>query len=62
MANAGLSVEALEAIYRAELPRFVRAASAITGDETAGRDAVQEAFVQAVRERASFRYEAPLDA
>jgi RNA polymerase sigma-70 factor (ECF subfamily) len=62
MASAGLSVEALEAIYRANLPRFVRAAAAIAGDEAAGRDAVQEAFAQAVRKRASFRHEAPLEA
>src|SRR5207342_660992 len=35
---------------------------AISGDEGAGRDAVQEAFVQAVRKRASFKFEAPLEA
>jgi RNA polymerase sigma-70 factor (ECF subfamily) len=40
----------------------VRAAAAIVDDEAAGRDAVQEAFVQAVRKRASFRFESPLEA
>jgi RNA polymerase sigma-70 factor, ECF subfamily len=44
------------------LPRFVRAATAIVGDEGAGRDAVQDAFVQAVRKRASYKGEASLEA
>ena len=62
MSARGATVEALESLYRAELPRFVRAAAAIVGDEAAGRDAVQEAFVQAVRKRASFKFGAPLEA
>jgi len=62
MASSGASVEALETLYRAELARFVRAAAAIAGDEASGRDAVQEAFVRAVRRRTSFRNEAPLEA
>jgi RNA polymerase sigma-70 factor (ECF subfamily) len=59
---AGATVEGLEALYRAGLTRFVRAAAAIAGDEAAGRDAVQEAFAKAVRRRASFKHEAPLEA
>ena len=55
-------IEELESLYRAELPRFVRAAAAIVGDEAVGRDAVQEAFVRAVRKRASFKFESPLEA
>jgi len=62
MAAGGATVEALEWLYRADLPRFVRAAAAIVGDEESGRDAVQEAFVQAVRKRGSFKFEAPLEA
>ena len=62
MATRGATLEALESLYRADLPRFVRAAAAIVGDEAAGRDAVQEAFVQAVRKRESFKFEAPLEA
>ena len=62
MAACGATVEALESLYRADLPRFVRAAAAIVGDEAAGRDAVQDAFVHAVRKRASFKFEAPLEA
>ena len=62
MAARGATVEALESLYRADLPRFVRAATAIVGDEAAGRDAVQEAFARAVRKRASFKFESPLEA
>jgi RNA polymerase sigma-70 factor (ECF subfamily) len=62
MTVGGATVEALESLYRADLPRFVRAAAAILGDEAAGRDAVQEAFTEAVKKRASFRAEAPLEA
>ena len=62
MAARGATVEALESLYRADLPRFVRAATAIVGDEGAGRDAVQDAFVQAVRKRGSYKGEAPLEA
>jgi RNA polymerase sigma-70 factor, ECF subfamily len=58
----GATVEALESLYRTDLPRFVRAAAAIVGDEAAGRDAVQDAFAHAVRKRASFKSEAPLEA
>ena len=62
MAAQQATVEALESLYRTELPRFVRTATAITGDEAAGRDAVQDAFVQAVRKRGSYKREAPLEA
>ena len=62
MVAGGATIDELESLYRAELPRFVRAAVAIVGDEAAGRDAVQEAFVRAVRKRASFKFESPLAA
>lgn len=62
MAVRGATVDELESLYRAGLPRFVRAAAAIVGDEATGRDAVQEAFAQAVRQRASFKREAALEA
>ena len=62
MAAREAMVEALESLYRVDLPRFVRAATAIVGDEAAGRDAVQEAFVRAVRKQASFKSESPLEA
>jgi RNA polymerase sigma-70 factor (ECF subfamily) len=62
MAARGATVEALESLYRADLPRFVRAATAIVGDESGGRDAVQNAFVQAVKKQGSYKGEAPLEA
>jgi hypothetical protein len=62
MATGGATVEALESLYRADFLRFVRAAAAIVGDEGTGRDAVQEAFAQAIRKRTSFKGDAPLEA
>jgi RNA polymerase sigma-70 factor (ECF subfamily) len=62
MAARGATVEALESLYRAHLPSFVRAAAAIAGDDGSGRDAVQEAFAQAVRKRESYKGDAPLEA
>ena len=62
MAASEATVETLESLYRADLPRFVRTATAITGNEAAGRDAVQDAFVQAVRKRHSYKSDAPLEA
>ena len=61
MAAREATVEALESLYRADLPRFVRAATAIVGDEAAGRDVVQDAFVQAVRKRTGYNGEASLE-
>ena len=57
---AGLA--AIEALYRARLPEFRRVAAAIVGDREVARDAVQEAFALAVRSRARFRGEGPLEA
>ncbi|SRR5437899_3000688 len=55
-------VEELEALYRQRLPDFTRAATAIAGDEEAGRDAVQEAFAKALRKRRRFRGDGSLEA
>jgi len=55
-------LDELEALYRAKLREFRRAAAAIAGDEEAGRDAVQEAFAAAVRRRRSWRRRGPLEA
>jgi RNA polymerase sigma-70 factor, ECF subfamily len=51
----GLTVGALESLYRERYDHFVRVAAALAGDGEAGRDAVQSAFASAVRTRASFR-------
>jgi DNA-directed RNA polymerase specialized sigma24 family protein len=42
-------------LYRARFDSFVRGATAICRDPESGRDAVQSAFVAAVRNRRSFR-------
>ncbi len=56
------TLEELETLYRRDLARFVRAASAIVGNEAGGRDVVQEAFARAVKSRSSFRGEVALEA
>ena len=63
MMNArGASPAELEALYRDGFGRFLRVATAIAGNAEAGRDAVQSAFVSAVRHRRSFRGAGPLEA
>ena len=52
----------IEALYRSRFDVFVRVAASVTGDGERARDAVQEAFATAVRERRSFRGEGPLEA
>ena len=44
-------VAAIEQAYRVGYPRLVRVAAALLGDRERGRDAVQEAFVRALRSR-----------
>ncbi len=58
----GASVAELERVYRSDYSRFVRVATAIAGDEDAGADAVHDAFVQAVRNRLTYRGEGALEA
>ncbi len=58
----GASLEDLEGIYRARFAALVRVATAVTGDESLGADAVHDAFVQAVRHRRSYRGEGALEA
>lgn len=62
MGRRGASVGEIEALYRQHLPRFLRAAAAIVGDEGLASDAVQDAFASAVRARSSFRRDFPLEA
>jgi RNA polymerase sigma factor (sigma-70 family) len=59
--SRGASVADLERLYRADFLRFVRVATAIAGDEESGADAVHDAFVQAVRNRRSYRGDGPLE-
>jgi RNA polymerase sigma-70 factor (ECF subfamily) len=51
----GVPLAEIEALYRARLGAFRRVARGILGDDEAARDAVQEAFASAVRNRRSFR-------
>ena len=55
-------VASIEQIYREQLARFRRVASAVLGDPVAAQDAVQDGFVRALRDRASYRGERPLEA
>ena len=48
-------VAAIERAYRAGYPRFFRLAVALLRDVDQGRDAVQEAFVRALRSRGDLR-------
>lgn len=52
----------LETLYRERYPVFLRVARATVRDEGAAADAVHDAFVQAVRNRRSFRGEGTLEA
>jgi RNA polymerase sigma factor (sigma-70 family) len=52
----------LERLYRERYPVFLRVARATVRDHGAAADAVQDAFVQAVRNRRSFRGEGTLEA
>jgi RNA polymerase sigma factor (sigma-70 family) len=52
----------IEEVYRARLGQFRRVATAVLGDPVAAQDAVQDGFVRALRDRASYRGIGPLDA
>ena len=58
----GASLEAIEGIYRSRLAAFRRVAAAISGDRELACDGVQEGFALAVRRRANFRGDGPLEA
>jgi RNA polymerase sigma-70 factor, ECF subfamily len=52
----------IEEIYRRRYLRFRNALATITGSYDSARDVVQEAFVQALRHRRSFRGDGPPEA
>lgn len=62
MESVGASVREIEDVYRRRASGFFRLAYAHIGAAESARDAVQEGFANAVRSRASFRREGPLDA
>jgi RNA polymerase sigma factor (sigma-70 family) len=52
----------LEAVYRARYRQFLRVATAIAGDESAGHDAVQEGFARALKSARAYRGEGTVEA
>jgi RNA polymerase sigma factor (sigma-70 family) len=52
----------IERVYRERYVGFRNALATVTGSHDTARDAVQEGFARALRERASFRGEGPLEA
>lgn len=52
----------IERSYRRDLLRFVRIAHAIVGDRSIAEEVVHDAFANAIRARASFRGDGPVDA
>jgi RNA polymerase sigma factor (sigma-70 family) len=55
-------LEQIEALYQARFRDFLRVATATAGSLELGRDAVQDAFVTAIRHHRQFRGEGPLEA
>lgn len=55
------TAQAIEGLYRARYPQFVRFAVATLGDVESGRDAVHDAFVRALRSADTYRGEAQLE-
>jgi RNA polymerase sigma factor (sigma-70 family) len=55
-------LDAIEAVYRERFSHFVRVATAITGDQHAALEAVQQAFADLIRGRRRFRGDGPLEA
>jgi len=58
----GADLEEIRRVYERNFQAFVRAATAICGGTEAGRDAVQEAVVSAIRTRNQFRAEGTVEA
>ena len=56
------ALEHIEALYRARFHEFLRVATATTGSVELGRDAVQDAFVTAIRHHRRYRGEGPIEA
>jgi DNA-directed RNA polymerase specialized sigma24 family protein len=55
-------LEEIEQLYRRRFPYFVQVAQAILGDRERAVEAVQDGFADAIRSRATFRNEGPLEA
>jgi RNA polymerase sigma factor (sigma-70 family) len=57
----GADIQELEAVYRARYTDFLRIARAVTRDDALARDAVQETFARAIRQRAGYRGDGGLE-
>jgi RNA polymerase sigma-70 factor, ECF subfamily len=55
-------LEGIEAVYRTRFGDFLRVATATAGSTELGHDAVQEAFVTAIRHRRQYRGDGPIEA
>ena len=55
-------LDQIEELYRERFPYFVQVARAIVGDHERAVEAVQDGFADAIRGRASFRGDGPLEA
>jgi RNA polymerase sigma-70 factor (ECF subfamily) len=55
-------LESIERLYRTRFSDFLRVATATAGSSELGRDAVQEAFVTAIRGRHGYRGEGTVEA
>jgi RNA polymerase sigma-70 factor (ECF subfamily) len=58
----GAGLDEIEAVYRARYRELLGIAAAFSGSLDAGRDAVHDAFVSAVRGRSSYRREGTVEA
>lgn len=60
--DVAAQLEEIERLYRLRLPDFLRVTAMICGDGETARDAVHDAFVNAVRARGSYRGEGSVEA
>ena|SRR5947208_9747007 len=58
----GAALAEIETVYRLRFSEFCAVAAGILRDREQARDAVQDAFAKAVRDRREYRREGPLDA
>jgi len=62
LSDVDVRAEAIERAYRERFTPFANALAAVAGSYEAGRDAVQEGFARALRQRATFRGEGAIEA